>query len=89
MLEFAEDADAELSRLEHDSSKSELVDRITRVLAQLGEDPTNERLRRIRFSNGLWGVGIRDRDDDYLILWDGQDLPETVTVVYVGLLPHR
>ena len=46
-------------------------------------------LRRIRFSNGLWGVGIRDRDDDYLILWDGQDLPETATVVYVGVLPQR
>ena len=87
ILNFHEDADAELTLIESDASRADLVARIGDVLGLLSVDPTHQRLRRRRFTNGLWAALVYDGDDCYGILWDGEDLPESVTVLYVGLMP--
>jgi hypothetical protein len=89
ILTFDETADAALSILEQDRSKERLVAKIHAALAVLAADPTDDRVRRRRFSNGLWAVELRVGDDEVVILWDGEDLPESVTVRYVGRLPDR
>lgn len=59
-----------------------------RVLRPLANGPTDPALRRRRFSNGLWAVTISVGNDEISVLWDGEDLPETVVVRYIGTLPH-
>jgi hypothetical protein len=95
-LVFDEEADRELSELENEPSNVALVralqERVFRVLAN---DPTDPSLRRRRFSKassglpGLWAVTIWVGNEEISVLWDGEDLPETVLIRYIGKLPHR
>ncbi len=89
-LLFDEEADAELIRLENDPG-SEAIVRVLeeRVFRPLAHDPTDPTLRRRRFTNGLWAVTVWVGDDEISVLWDGEDLPATVVVRWIGKLPHR
>jgi hypothetical protein len=78
-----------MTELEADPSFGKVLEKLNVVLALLASDPTDRRLRRIRFQNGLWAVVLRMADDDYTVLWDGDDLPESVTVRFIGQMKGR
>jgi hypothetical protein len=95
-LVFDEEADRELSELESEPSNVALVHALEeRVFRVLANDPTHPSLRRRRFSKGpsglpgLWIVTIWVGNEEISVLWDGEDLPETVLIRYIGKLPHR
>ena len=89
-LIFDEDADAELSKLESDPANKSIITALEeKIFRLLAVDPTDPTLRRRRFSNGLWVVTIWVGNEEISVLWDGEDLPETVVIKYVGKLPHR
>ena len=64
-----------------------LLDKIDTVLDELEKDPGQAKLRQYRWSNPpLWGTRIRDRVQDYLVLWalEEQDDESVVVIYYVG-----
>jgi hypothetical protein len=88
-LNFHVDADLQMNDLEAESAKVEILSKVNAVLALIASDPTDSRLRRRRFSNGLWAVEIRSNSDELTILWDGEDLPESVTIRFIGQIRDR
>jgi len=54
----------------------------------LEADPGGAQARRRSFGGGLWGITVRDRSDDWLIIWeyDQEDL-ELIRVRYLGADP--
>lgn len=63
-----------------------LLDRIDRALDLLEADPGDIRVRQRRFAKiGAWGIVIRDRSSDLLIIWEpGPPHPLDVNVNYIG-----
>ncbi len=89
-LIFDFEADAQLTELEKSPASEALVNALEeRVFRLLARDPSNPAFRRRRFSNGLWVVTVWVHDDETSVLWDGEDLPESVTIRFIGKLPHR
>ena len=89
-LLFDADANAELVALESDPTCQGLVQALeNRVFRLLALDPTDPSLRRRRFSNGLWIVTVWVGTDEISVLWDGEDVPESVIIKFIGKLPHR
>lgn len=89
-LKFDFEADAQLTELENNPGSQALVQALEeRVFRLLARDPGDPVLRRRRFTNGLWAVTVWVGDDEMSVLWDGEDLPKSVTVRYIGKLPHR
>jgi hypothetical protein len=89
-LKFDEEADAELTKLENDSGSAAIIRVLEKqVFRLLATDPTDPTLRRRRFSNGIWAVTVWANNDEITVLWDGEDLPESVIIRYIGKLPHR
>ena len=84
---FDPEPDAELTRMETDNRRSAITGRVVETLHWLASDPTDSRIRRERFTNGLWATYLRVGDDECAIVWDGEDLPETITVFYLGAPP--
>jgi hypothetical protein len=82
---FDPDADAALTRLENDPNRRRLLAAVSGVLDQLEADPGHWRVRRIRFSNGLWCVTVVADDDEWALLWEphSQD-PDGFVVHYLG-----
>ena len=86
---FDPEPDAELTRMETDPTRSAITSKVINVLRLLANDPTDSRIRRERFTNGLWGTFLAVGPDECAIIWDGEDLPETITVLYVGRPPEN
>ncbi len=88
-LMFDAGADAQLTELENTPGSQAIVQALEeRVFRLLARDPSDPVLRRRRFTNGLWAVTVWVGDDEMSVLWDGEDLTETVVIRYVGRLPH-
>jgi hypothetical protein len=87
-LDFTEDADAAMSKLESDPSKSRILAKLNAALAVLAANPSDERVRRVRFTKAnYWAIEVRAGDEELTILWNGGHLPETVRVEFVGKFP--
>lgn len=84
-LHWDADADEAMSSIEADPSLGGLLAQVNAVLDQLGADPTVAAVRRRRYDNGLWGVVVRSRSDERLILWeDHPTLEGDVVIQYLG-----
>jgi len=76
------------SHLEKAPGTAQLLDAIDDALDILEADPGDARARRRSFAGGLWGITIRDRSDDWLIIWEhDQDDAGIVRVRYLGADP--
>jgi hypothetical protein len=54
----------------------------------LEADPASAACRKRSFSGGLWGIPVRDRHDDWLIVWEHDRRErDIVRVPYVGADP--
>jgi hypothetical protein len=83
-LFFEERADAALSALEADPTRTGLLRRINEVLDLLETDPGDERVRRRRYQIlDAWGVPVYGAGEDWLILWDFHD-QDHVAIRYLG-----
>jgi hypothetical protein len=60
-----------------------LLDAIDDALDLLETDPGGARCRRRSFTGGLWGIPVRDRTDEWVIVWE-QDDEGIVRVRYLG-----
>jgi hypothetical protein len=65
---------------------AQLLDAIDDALDILEADPGDARARRRSFSGGVWGIPVRDRSDDWLIIWE-QDEAGIIRVRYLGADP--
>ncbi|WP_283135619.1 hypothetical protein [Rhizohabitans arisaemae] len=74
--------------LEKTSAGTQLLDAIDDALDLLENDSGDARVRRRSFRDGLWGIPVRDRAEDWLIIWE-QDPGQVDTVVirYLGVDP--
>ena len=86
---FHPDPDAELTRMETDPTRSAITARLMDVLRMLASDPTDSRVRRERFTNGLWATFLAVGSEECAIVWDGEDLPQTTTILYIGPPPQN
>lgn len=84
-LWFDEEADAALTSLEANDSRSALLGRVSAVLDQLEADPSDPSVRRHRFQEvGLWCVVI-PADEQWVVLWEMHpDRDDVVIVQYLG-----
>jgi hypothetical protein len=66
----------------------ELLDGLDAVFDELEKNPGQASLRRHRWSDPpVWGVAIRSRREELLVLWSMEtfDGEQTVVVRYIGL----
>lgn len=65
-----------------------LLNAVDDAIDALEADPGAAAVRRRSFRDGLWGVPVRDRTEDWLIIWeydpDGDDL---IVIRYLGADP--
>jgi hypothetical protein len=65
-----------------------LLDAIDDALDILEADPGDAQARRRSFGGGRWGVPVRDRSDDWLIVWERDtEADDLVVVRYLGTDP--
>ena len=82
-LVFEIPAEEALARLGRDDAQKLLYDRVNDALDLLEDDPSDGRVRRRQYRDPkMWGIVVRGRDEDWLILWDQVD--DLVTVLYIG-----
>jgi hypothetical protein len=48
----------------------QLLDAIDDAIDALENDPGDAAVRRRCFGDGLWGIPVRDRTEDWLIIWE-------------------
>jgi hypothetical protein len=69
------------------SGSGQLLDAIDAMDA-LEADPGSAALRRRSFGDGLWGIPVRDRTSDWLIIWERDPGADNLVVVrYLGADP--
>ncbi|MCI0688818.1 MAG: hypothetical protein L0Y54_16525 [Sporichthyaceae bacterium] len=62
-----------------------LLDAIAAALDRLEADPGDAAVRRRSFRDGLWGIPVRDRTEDGLIIWEYYTHEQDMVVVhYLG-----
>ncbi len=62
-----------------------MLDAIDDAVDLLEADPTNASARHRSFGDGLWGISVRDRFDDWLIIWEHEaENSDLVVVRYLG-----
>jgi hypothetical protein len=62
-----------------------LLDAIDDALDQLEADPGSAAARRRAFAGGAWGITVRTRDDDWLVIWEPDPSEDDVIRVrYLG-----
>jgi hypothetical protein len=67
------------------SGATAMVDAIDDAVDVLEADPGDARACRRAFAGGLWGIPVRDRADDWLLIWEPDaQLPGVVRVRYLG-----
>ncbi len=65
-----------------------LLDAIDDAIDELEADPRSARARRRSFGDGLWGIPVRDRTEDWLIVWERDpEADDLVVVRYLGTDP--
>jgi hypothetical protein len=65
-----------------------MLDAIEDAADLLEADPTDASARRRSFGDGLWGIPVRDRTDDWLVIWEhDSDDSELIVVRYLGTDP--
>jgi len=65
-----------------------MLDAIDDTLDVLEDDPSTAACRKRSFGGGLWGMPVRDRHDDWLIVWERDaDEPDIIRVRYIGVDP--
>jgi hypothetical protein len=70
------------------AGSQDLLNAIDDALDQLEEDPGDKRCRQRSFGGSLWGVTVRDRSEDWLIIWEhDQDREDLVHIRYLGADP--
>lgn len=62
----------------------QMLDAIDDALDALEADPSSAACRKRSFGGGLWGIPVRDRTDDWLIVWEHD--PEGADVIRVRYL---
>ncbi len=84
-LQYLEDADRALTRLEHDPGRSELLRLVVATLHAIQSNPGATSVRRRTYQvdrQALFGVTVRSYDEDWLILWEpNSDGP---LIYYIG-----
>jgi hypothetical protein len=88
-LHFSPAAERAYRLLDADPTAGELLDRVDRMLDLLEADPGDVRVRQRRFAKiGAWGIVVRDRHADLLIIWEPSPTrPLDVNVDYIGTDP--
>jgi hypothetical protein len=82
--EQPQEAYAELER----TGRTRFLDVIDDAVDVLEADPGDKRCRERSFRDGRWGITVRDRDDDWLIIWEREQAEDELVVVrYLGLDP--
>ena len=89
---------AELDRLEK-ARRWDLLGRIEDAIEALGEDPGSRESRKRAFAGGTFGIPVKGRDEDWLIVWEpeageeelepgaedeNQTMADVVVVRYIG-----
>ena len=70
------------------AGSAQLLDAIDDAIDALEADPGSAAVRRRSFSDGLWGIPVRDRTDDWLIIWERDPAADNLVVVrYLGTDP--
>ncbi|WP_449060878.1 type II toxin-antitoxin system RelE/ParE family toxin [Planomonospora algeriensis] len=88
VIEFDPQARDAYALLEKAAGSGRLLDAIDDALDLLEADPGDGRVRRRSFRDGLWGVPVRDRSEDWLIIWEQDpDDADVVIVRYLGADP--
>jgi hypothetical protein len=65
-----------------------LLDAIDDAIDALETDPGNAVVRRRSFGDGLWGITVRDRSEDWLIIWEHDPAADDLIVIrYLGVDP--
>ena len=86
-VEFDEQPRAAYAQLEKGSA-SAMLDAIDDAVDLLESDPADASARRRSFGDGLWGIPVMDRSDDWLIIWEHDDEDSDLIVVrYLGADP--
>lgn len=68
-LKFTPDAATAYANLDN-ATTAPLLDAIDDALDLLEADPGDKRCRARAFGDGLWGIPVRSRFDDWLIIWN-------------------
>lgn len=86
-VEFDEQPSGAYAHLEK-SGANVMLDAIDDAVDLLESDPASAAARRRSFGDGLWGIPVRDRTDDWLIVWEhDKDEEDLVVVRYLGADP--
>lgn len=65
-----------------------LLDAIDEAIDGLEADPGSATARRRSFGDGLWGIPVRDRTDDWLIIWERDPAVGGLIIIrYLGADP--
>lgn len=78
--------EAELDRLERAKSW-DLLDAIDAAIGTLAASPGSPESRRRSFSKGAFGITVRTRYDDWLIIWENE--ADVIAVRYIGSDPFE
>ena len=66
----------------------QMLDAIDDAVDLLEADPSSAACRKRSFGGGLWGIPVRDRHDDWLIVWEHDPAEnDVVRVRYIGADP--
>jgi hypothetical protein len=63
-----------------------LLDAIDDAVDLLEDDPASAQARRRSFRDGRWGIPVRGRDEDWLVIWE-HEADDLVVVRYLGVDP--
>lgn len=67
------------------ASRAALLDAVDDALDLLEADPGDKRCRERAFGDGLWGITVRDRTDDWLVVWEhDSEQDDLIRVRYLG-----
>jgi hypothetical protein len=65
-----------------------LLDVVDDAIDALEADPGAAAVRRRSFGDGLWGIPVRDRTEDWLIIWEHDpDADDVIVIRYLGADP--
>jgi hypothetical protein len=66
----------------------QLLDAIDDAIDALENDPGDAAARRRSFGDGLWGIPVRDRSQDWLIIWERDPAADNLIAIrYLGADP--
>lgn len=68
----------------------QLLDAIDDAVEALESGPGSAQVRRRSFGGGLWGIPVRDRSEDWLMIWEQDstgDDPPVIRIRYLGADP--